>query len=297
MAWRRLGRIFCPDKHYDWMYSHAANPCAERQADGGWRAYFSCRDTNNRSSIGYVDFCPKTHQVREIASQPVLSPGPRGTFDDSGVSLGCIVSENTMRYLYYLGWNLGVTVPWRNSIGLAVSRDGGPFVKQSLAPVLDRNPHDPYSLSYPWVRKEGAQWHMWYGSHLNWGNETREMEHVIKYAHSSDGIDWVPTGEVCVPQIATAAYAYSRPCVLFAAGRYRMWFSYRGKAYRIGYAESDDGIHWQRLDEKAGLLPSGTDWDADEVAYAHVFTHEDQYHMLYCGNGYGRTGFGLAVYE
>ena len=257
--------------------------------------YFSCRDTNKRSSIGFVDFCIKTHAVRAIAQQPVLSPGPRGTFDDSGVSLGCIVNDGTTRYLYYLGWNLAVTVPWRNSIGLAISRDDGPFVKQALTPVLDRNPHDPYSLSYPWVRKEGTQWRMWYGSHLNWENGVRDMEHVIKYAESSDGIRWEPTGDVCLPVLGDDSYAYARPCVVYEAGIYKMWFSYRGMQYRIGYAESTDGVHWQRMDEKGGLLPSGEGWDADAVAYAHVFVYEGQRYALYCGNDYGRSGFGVAV--
>ncbi len=33
------------------------------------------------------------------------------------------------------------------------------------------------------------------------------------------------------------------------------------------------------------------------VAYPHVFEHRGARWMLYCGNGFGRTGFGLAVWE
>lgn len=295
MGWTRLGQIFCPDGQLPWMRSHAANPCAEIQTNGDWRVYFSCRDQDNRSHIGFVAVCSRTWAVRAIAEQPVLSPGPRGTFDDSGVSLGCIVDSGNLRYLYYMGWNLGVTVAWRNSIGVAISRDGGPFCKPTLAPILDRNLHDPYSLSYPWVIQEPTRWRMWYGSHLNWGDATRDMEHVIKYAESTDGVQWQPTGTVCLPVISDDSYAYARPCVVYEAGIYKMWFSYRGQQYRIGYAESTDGIHWQRMDDKAGLLPSGEGWDAEAVAYAHVFVHDGHRYMLYCGNGYGRTGFGVAV--
>jgi hypothetical protein len=277
------------------MRSHAANPYAEIRTDGDWRVYFSCRDQDNRSHIGFVDVCSRTWSVRAIAEQPVLSPGPRGTFDDSGASLGCIVENSNVRYLYYVGWNLGVTVPWRNSIGVAISRDGGPFLKPTCAPVLDRNPHDPYSLSYPWVVHESTGWRMWYGSHLNWGDGTREMEHVIKYAESTDGVRWQPTGAVCLPVMSDDSYAYARPCVLYEAGTYKMWFSYRGRQYRIGYAESTDGLRWQRMDDRAGLLPSGEGWDADAVAYAHVFVHNGQRYALYCGNDYGRSGFGVAV--
>ena len=48
-----------------------------------------------------------------------------GPFDDSGAMPSCIVNRGGQKYLYYIGWNRGVTVPSRNSIGLAISDDGG----------------------------------------------------------------------------------------------------------------------------------------------------------------------------
>ena len=70
-----------------------------------------------------------------------------------------------------------------------------------------------------------------------------------------------------------------------------MWFSYRGQEYRIGYAESEDGVRWRRMDERWGLGPSSGGWDSCAVAYPHVFTHAGRRYMLYCGNVYGETGF------
>ncbi|MGE0822676.1 MAG: hypothetical protein AB7G75_06120 [Candidatus Binatia bacterium] len=295
MTWQRLGKLFCPDGQFSWMQSHAANPYAEHRDGDSYRVYFSCRDACKRSSIGFVDVDLNRGIVQGISPEPVLSPGLRGMFDDSGVSLGCIVTDGTTRYLYYVGWNLAVTVPWRNSIGLAISQEGGLFVKYAQVPILDRNPHDPYSLSYPWVVKESSRWRMWYGSHLSWGQGARDVEHVIKYAESLDGTHWQPTGDICLPVVSDSSYAYARPCVVRENGLYKMWFSYRGKQYRIGYAESVDGILWQRKDDPTGLSPSGTGWDAAAVAYAHVFTHAGRRYAVYCGNEYGRSGFGLAV--
>jgi hypothetical protein len=74
-----------------------------------------------------------------------------------------------------------------------------------------------------------------------------------------------------------------------------MWYSRRGQAYRIGYAESDDGVRWQRRDGEAGIDVSDSGWDAEMIAYPCVFRHEGRLFMLYNGNGYGRTGVGLAV--
>jgi hypothetical protein len=76
-----------------------------------------------------------------------------------------------------------------------------------------------------------------------------------------------------------------------------MWYCYRGDYYRIGYAESDDGRHWTRLDEQAGIQVSESGWDAEAICYPSVFEAKGQRYMLYNGNRYGRSGFGIAVLE
>ena len=48
-------------------------------------------------------------------------------------------------------------------------------------------------------------------------------------------------------------------------------------------------------DDWLDVSPSG--WDSEMVCYPHVFDHKGKRYMLYNGNGYGRTGFGLAVLE
>ncbi|MNL67240.1 hypothetical protein D3C87_1918050 [compost metagenome] len=76
-----------------------------------------------------------------------------------------------------------------------------------------------------------------------------------------------------------------------------MWYSVRGGKYRIGYAESDDGCEWIRRDELAGITVSDSGWDSDSVEYAHVFDYGGARYMLYNGNDFGATGFGLAILE
>src|SRR5262249_16216088 len=150
---------------------------------------------------------------------------------------------------YYVGWNLGVTVPWRNSIGLAVSSGPGqPFVRVSRAPVMDRSDADPFSLSYPWVLKEASRWKMWYGSNLTWGPNQSDMNHVIKDAESADGLHWDRHGLTALDFRGSDEYALCRPCVRRVGQRYQMWYCYRGQSYRIGFAESPDGMHWMRRD-------------------------------------------------
>jgi predicted GH43/DUF377 family glycosyl hydrolase len=297
MRWTKRGHVFCPDNNYDWMRTHAAGPIAEHLRDDRFRIYFGCRDAENRTSIGFVELdIMRPERILLLSDRPVVSPGAPGLFDDSGTSTGCLVAHGSVRYLYYLGWNLGVTVPWRNTIGLAISTGlDAPFAKYSLAPLVDRSAVDPFSISYPWVMQDGGRWRMWYGSNLSWGKDATDMAHVIKYAESDDGIHWQRDGAIAIAAKSVEEYAIAKPCVLKENGLYRMWYSHRGGTYRIGYAESDDGIAWRRKDELAGIDVSADGWDSEAIQYAHVFRHRGELYMLYNGNGYGKTGFGLAV--
>jgi len=295
MEWERLGHLFVANEQHDWMVSHAANPIAKQLSGNQYRIFFNCRDRNNRSSIACFDWdITQPTQYANLSEQPVLSPGEPGHFDDNGVSIGCILPVNNQFYLYYLGWTLCKHVPFHNTIGIAVADSIDlNFQRMSPAPIMGRHSVDPITLSYPCVRYNGDKFSMWYGSHLTWQNKHNTMEHVIKYASSADGISWQRSGQVCIAANDTD-YAFSRPCVLQFNNQYHMWYNYRGEDYKIGYAISNDGIHWQRQDEKMNFLPSNADWDQASQAYPFVFAHENDLYMLYCGNNYGRTGFGVA---
>lgn len=277
------------------MLSHAANTVVDHLGGDEFRAYFSCRDKDNRSHIAYVDFDLTTQKVLRIADKPILAPGRVGTFDDSGVSLSCLRNIGGRKFLYYLGWNLGVTVPWRNSIGLAIfNEQTNAFERVSEAPILDRSHVDPFSISYPFVLQEGGLFRMWYGSNLDWGPDQKQMAHIIKYAESPDGIHWTPTGRICLNFESPDEYAMSRPYVIKENGKYRMWYSFRGQSYRIGYAESKDGLEWTRKDAQVGITVSPSGWDSEMVEYPFLFEHQGHRYMTYNGNAYGKTGFGLA---
>jgi hypothetical protein len=305
MNWKKLGRVYDPENHKcgNWHVSHAANPVACFLNENIYRIYFSPRDAKNRSHIAYIDaeIFPK-FKVVNFSKMPILYPGDPGSFDDSGISLGCIVDISGQKFIYYLGWNLGVTVPWRNSIGLA-KYDKGIWLKVSRAPIIDRNEVDPYSISYPFVMKDDNIFRMWYGTNLNWSEKLEETIYVIKYAESLDGINWNRTGFISLNIKNEYEYFISRPCVIKEDGIYKMWYSYRAgpgfTTYRIGYAESRDGIKFDRLDEKAGIdvSPNPGDWDSEMICYPYVFDYKGERYMLYNGNGYGKTGFGLAVLE
>ena len=300
MKWEKLGLVYVPSGEQDWALTHAAVPIADQVSDDIFRIYFGARDINNSASVGYIEIdINRPHRILRESKLPVLSKGDLGTFDDSGVLPSWITTVNERKYLYYVGWNLGVTVPFRNFTGLAISDDNGDsFKKFSRAPIMDRDDIDPFFFTNPCVIFDADnRWKMWYLSCVRWTLEQDRPKHYyhLKYAESNDGVNWQRNGQVAIDFKSDDEYAISRPSVIKEGNQYKMWFSARGETYRIGYAVSDDGIEWNRMDDKVGIDVSESGWDSDMIEYPYVFSHEGDTYMLYNGNGYGKTGFGLAV--
>jgi hypothetical protein len=300
VRWLRHGQVLEPPRLGDWAVSHAAVPFV-RQDDGRLEVLFSPRDESGRSHTarGELVLSEDGAELRP-ANEPVLRPGPLGAFDDSGAMGACLVRRSDREYLYYIGWQRGVTVPFTTFIGCAISTDGGrSFDRVSPAPVLGRSKDDAFLATSPWVLVEEERWRMWYASGVRWTLTAAGPKHEyrIVYAESNDGLAWQPTGHVCIDFASAAEHAIARPCVIRDADRYRMWFSCRGDEYRIGYAESQDGLTWDRDDSSGGLSPSGDGWESTSVEYPCVFDHGGRRLMLYNGNGYGETGIGLATLE
>ena len=300
MRWRKLGLLFRPDGLEGWMASHAAVPFAVPLGGSLARVYFATRDRANRSSVAWVVLdLDRPGVVLDRSTTPALGPGRLGTFDDSGAMPSWIVADGDREWLYYIGWNLGVTVPFRNAVGLAVREGSGEFRRVFEGPIIDRSPTEPHFATNPCVLRDGPTWTIWYLSCVGWDlveGRPRHRYH-IKVATSADGIAWDRRGQVAIDFRDESEYAISRPCVVRDPDRYRIWYAHRGVSYRIGYAESADGIAWDRRDEDVGIDVSDSGWDSEMIAYPHVFDCRGARYMLYNGNDFGRTGFGLAVLE
>ena len=298
MAWVKRGLIIEPRGQAAWVGTHAALPVV-LESGGADRVYFSSRDQHNRAHIGYATLSLTPGSAPPVFSEAaVLSPGALGAFDDAGVTSSCIVAHDGRLFLYYTGWALGVSVPFYLHAGLAVSDDGGlSFRRVSTAPLLERSDVDPYLTASPWVLVDNGVWRMWYVSGTGWearADGSRHRYH-IKYAESADGVRWIRHGVICIDYASPEEYAFGRPCVVKDASGYRMWYSFRGQAYRLGYAESPDGLVWTRRDDAHVLHASAQGWDSEMVAYPLVTGPVDRRVMLYNGNDFGRTGIGLAT--
>lgn len=301
--WQKLGQLYVPpfEGRHPKLLSHAANPLPVHLIGDIYRIFYSGRDKNNRSSVGAVDIDIVSRKIVEDHYLPFFEHGGDGSFYSDGVSIGNCYTTGGVQFMLFMGWQMPANQHWRGDIGRLIVNPDLTLKLDGNAPFMASEQNDPLSLSYPWVlENEAGSYSMWYGSTRTWDAGNGEMLHVINSASSADGHHWNREG-LALPYELGVAQAFSRPTVTSDdQGGYEMWFSYRsgsGEKYRIGYARSADGFKWKLDLKNAGIDVSPHGWDSEMIEYPFVFEHNGRRYMLYNGNSYGKSGFGLAVLE
>jgi len=184
--------------------------------------------------------------------------------------------------------------------GLAAStNDDKTFKRLSEAPILERIRVNPMLNTAPYVLPDGGVLRMYYVSGVEWVHEDLPR-YNIQYAESRDGTIWDREGRIIIDFANDEEMALARPWVIKEGGIYKMWFAHKndwqkGSEYRLGYAESLDGLEWHRRDDLAGIDVSENGFDSEMIEYAAVVVYKGQHFMFYNGNNYGRDGIGFAV--
>jgi predicted GH43/DUF377 family glycosyl hydrolase len=295
-SWTKKGLLVSPNSDYFWM-SHGAGNCWATADGETIRLVISGRDSENRSRLGQVWLIASTHEVIKIEAESLIELGEKGVFDYNGTAYPWVVQDGDKEYLYYTGWTRGAHVDFINDLGLAIRSNKGQFKKVSRAGIFERTDAEPFGTGSVCVIKTADHWKMWYTTFVRWGVADNDAKHYyhIRYAESADGVRWNRHGNICIDYIeAEGEYVTARPCVITYKGLYLMWFSYRGPHYKIGFAVSKDGIQWNRY-PVLGLDVSESGWDSEMVSYGMVLQRENQLEMYYSGNGFGRSGLGLAT--
>lgn len=303
--WEKIGRVPIEDDDPFWIDDYASVPFLEHVEGSHHWLYFSARDARQRSHTrrALIDL---DDPLRPITPEPghVLGPTRPGFFDADGAMATDLVVIDGVRHLFYIGWNRGADVPFRNAIGLALADTGGRFARHGDGPILDRSQADPCFVASNCVLPDRGGYRMWYLSCVDWRQlDDGSWKHWyhIKDARSEDGRRWEPTGNVAIDFVHRGEHAISMPRVHRQAPQstaLEMWYSNRAgpiaDTYRIGYATSDDGDEWTRHDESVQLDVSAAGWDSDMICYPYLLTHAGEQLLFYNGNGYGRTGVGIA---
>jgi len=300
MKWEKKGLIFCASGESWWMQTHAMIPTPVLISDNVIRLYCTFCDKDGFGRVGFVDVdSSNPKRIFNISKEPIVDIGLPGTFDENGLLVCSVIKHNNRLYLYYAGFEIGTKIRYRLLTGLALSDlNENIFKKLKNTPILERTDEELYFRGGPFVMYDEGKFKMWYVGGSEWELIDGKMMPVyrIKYAESDDGINWPEKSILCIDIENEYEHGFGRPYVIKHNGIYKMFYSIRvkHKGYRLGCAESKDGIKWIRKDSEIGIDVSENGWDSQMICYSAVVSVKDKTYMFYNGNEFGKTGFGYA---
>lgn len=227
---------------------------------------------------------------------PVIYYGQFGEWDNYR-RVESIIRVNDTLKMWFSAYK---EIPFEMRIGYASSIDGISW-EIHPNPVLDIGQDGEWDDSFvygPSVIYHNNEYLMWYTG--NGGNDNPSR---IGYASSDDGINW-EKDQVNNPVVETGpegSYYESwlnHPCVIRNDGLFEMWFSGHDvfEHYRIGYANSEDGINWDYISEEPVLdIGASETWDDIAVYRPSVIIDDHQYKMWYSGYNGSRHRVGYAL--
>jgi hypothetical protein len=217
------------------------------------------------------------------AGNPILVPGPSGSWDSDAAEMGSVVFDGTMYHMWYGGQDGNAF-----RIGHATSTNGLLWNKEINNPVLDVGPPgswDDVIVYVPCVILVGDTFHMWYDG----------FDGIIEqtgHATSTDGNVWIkdplnPVLDVGPPGSWDDMQVFPMAgSVIFKDNVYHMWYGgYNGASFRIGYATSLDGTVWVKdmLNNPVMVNGSPGSWDSHSVIPGSVLLLDDTLRMWFSG--------------
>lgn len=313
LKWEPLGRIFNPEEH---ILAHGVGNYAQGpQAlvmDDRVRVFFSTRYQDIPSQfisyISYADFSLDFGSILDIASHQVLEPGGLGRFDEHGIFPVNILDRGGEVLGFTTGWSRRQSVPAESSIGLIKSSDGGrTFSRAHTGPIISANASEPFLVADGCAVEADGVFHMLYIFGTKWVLDplSGQPERVYKIgaARSENLVHWDRDSRSVVTDVLGPNECQAFPTVFHSGGQFHMLFCYRehsdfrsnsSRSYRLGYASSRDLLEWRRDDQLGNPEFARADWDSDMRCYPNCFAVGEQVYMLYNGNHFGKSGFGLA---
>ena len=227
----------------------------------------------------------------EAISDPsvMLANNPVGKFDCKFPTKWEHISEPQKFNSLLTMWFTSVT-DGKLAISMAESNDGMTW-NNIQEGVLKSGPNwDKIGVETVSVIKDPqSKYRMYYSSSLKDGNDF-----AIGLATGNDRKSWnkkdLPLFESKNEWEKGDPNGVLEPAVVYDSAEkiYKMWYNGLGTkdgkiAFRIGYATSEDGITWKRLEQS--VLEPGAEgqWDDVLVSHVNVVKSLDGYHMFYFG--------------
>lgn len=306
MKWLKRGRIFEPIGQTPWMKKYGILPTPYYIPEKNIiRIFFGTSAEDNICKITYLDVNPDNpSEVVYLHKEPLLKEGEIGLFDEHGLNPSQVVNVSNKIYLFYIGYQRMVNVPYLLFCSYAELNDSlDKVISRRKTPILDRVEDEPYIRSAITIVQESDTYLIWYVSAYKWELLNTKLfknklmpNYHIKFAKTKNFIDFDIYEKPVIKAENEDEFGFGRPWCIKDENTFKMWYSLRRKntPYRIGYAESMDGINWIRKDDEVGIDVSENGWDSEMICYPAVIRVKDKVYMFYNGNNNGATGFGYA---
>ena len=182
----------------------------------------------------------------KFPENPIIKPGPIGSYDSLGLKDPCLVRANNTYYCYYSAFNGKY---W--GIGLATSRDLYSWKREGLVlpPGVGWERYDVYS---PKVIQVGTDYYMYYTASDTSAKPCHAITLRVGLAFSKDLKSWRkyqknPIFASPKNEIEWEGHYVGDTGILYEKGSfYMLYVGYNCKNWNIGLAQSSDGKTYQR---------------------------------------------------
>lgn len=299
-----------------WTRQNSGNAVLDVGAGGSWESQAVCQPTvvkdGSTYRMWYVGFDGTTYKIgyatssdgstwSKSSSNPVLTVGTSGKFDETGVYRPSVQLYGTTFILTYTGLNSSGV----ETIGYATSTNGTSWTRLNSSNALfslgSLGKFDYYAAAAPSLVIENSACDIFYlgtdtaGGTKRIGLITGNLFNSrLGYDTSSDGLSWTKQNSgACVLNLGASGkfddFGLEAGSLLKDSTTYKLWYTGTklsdGKQ-RIGYATSSDCITWTRQNSSNEVLSVGTggSWDANHVCQPCVLKiGSSDYRMWYAG--------------
>lgn len=247
---------------------------------------FACSRANRSAGLdcsvlqGFIEIA-STEGFRSYEANPVLSPGPEGSFDAGALGSMSVVLVDSVFHLYYEAWGVRSDAEWDAAeyesltIGHATSRDGINWMKDPGNPVLDHGGEadfDHTGVWDPYVIHEDGKFKMWYG-----GGGGSQPNFGWAYATSTDGTHFEKQGLIGIGNPTGVEDCH----VVFddESGLYYMYYWYGWDEPEGLYLVTSSTETGFNFNEKIPIRIEGD--DSYMKKFGHVLRDENGWHMFY----------------
>jgi hypothetical protein len=297
--WRKLGLVLQASGER-LSRSHVMLPTPHVMADRVRIFYASC-DDEMRGRVFFADFEPEPpFRLMGATREPVLDVGPPGAFDCDGVNPSQALVIDTRLALLYIGWRRGpADEPYTLFGGMAFSDDQGESFTRADAPLLPPRSGERLFRTAPFIEPGPGGYRLLYigGDAFMAGEDGRRLPvYSLMELAGATPWDWEGSPRILMaPNMAAGEIGFGRPVAFSGAdGAKRLMISVRTRdGYRL--VETARDFDPTARPAMGPVIPEPLDsWERHMTCFGAPCIVGGNELLFYNGDGYGRSGMGLA---